>query len=164
MLKSPTRLCVEGFVSASSPAETSAIAQYQRNEPEEYADHIMFGRLGDPIVECIPMSKQRGEFCLDADATYTPGVRLYFDLHAIIRDGLGVRDGLHLAKVRDHLPLGPYLLGAIGAQDLRPDRLATEWTPRLFTEEADCLFGKRLRKSVSDCNGEMHRKDLSSKP
>jgi hypothetical protein len=147
MLKSTARLRAEGCVSTPLPAETSEVAQYQDGEPAEYADHIMFGQPGNPVVECIIVSKQRGSFCLDADARYTPGVRLYFDLHAIIRDGLGVRDGLHLVKVRDHLPLARYLLGVVGVEDIHSDRPGEEWTPRLFTEEADRTFQQRWRPS-----------------
>jgi hypothetical protein len=104
---------------------------------------IVFGHPGKPIVECVLASKQRGDFCLDPDARYTPGVRLYLDLHAIIRNGLGVRDGLHLVKVRDHLPLAPYLLDTVGPADIRSGRSGEEWTPRLFTEAADGVFQQR---------------------
>ena len=164
MLKSTARLRAEGHLSAFSSVETSAVAHYQQNEPEEYADYIMFGHLGNPVVECITVSKQCGDFSLDPDARYTPGVRLYFDLHAIIRDGLGVRDGLHLVKVRDHLPFTPYLLGTVGVQDIAAGAPGKEWTPRLFTQEADRIFEQRRRRSVGDRNGEIDGKDLSSKP
>jgi hypothetical protein len=164
MLRSTARLRAEGHPSACSSAETSEVAHYQQNEPEEYADYIMFGHLGDPVVECITMSKQCGDFRLDADARYTPGVRLYFDLHAVVRDGIGVRDGLHLVKVRNHLPLTPYLLGTVGVEDIATGGSGREWTPRLFTQEADRIFEQRGRRSVGDCSCEIDGKDLSSKP
>jgi hypothetical protein len=98
-------------------------------------------------------SKQAGDFRLDPDTSYTPGVRLYFDLHAIIRDGLGVRDGLHLVKVRNHLPLTPYLLGAVGLEDVAAGDPGKDWTPRLFTQQADRIFEQRGCRSVGDCGG-----------
>lgn len=164
VLKSAARLRAEGSPSSSSSAETSAVALYQQNEPEEYADYIMFGHVGNPVVECIMASKQCGTFRLDPDATYTPGARLYFDLHAIIRDGLGVRDGLHLVKVRNHLPLTPYLLGAVGSEDVAAGDPGKDWTPRLFAQEADRIFEQRLRRSVGNCAGETDGEDLSSRP
>ena len=146
MLKSAARLRAEGYLSASPLPETSELSGYYCGEPGEYADYIMFGGLGHPSVESILVSKERGSFCLDRDVRYEPGVRLYLDLHAVIRDGLGVRDGLHLAKVRDHLPLTPYLIHAIGVADIQGDRLQ-EWTPRLFTQEADRAFQQQWRRS-----------------
>jgi hypothetical protein len=145
MLKSTARLHAEGCLPASPPAETSELAEYYRGEPEEYADYIMFGGLGHPAVESIVASKERGYFCLDSDVRYEPGVRLYFDLHAVIRDGLGVRDGLHIAKVRNHLPLKPYLLGAVGVEDIQ-DGASQDWTPKLFTREADRAFQRQRRQ------------------
>jgi len=163
ILKSATRLLEEGYVPAASPDDLSAVSQYQQYEPEEYADHIMFGHVGNPVVECVMASKQCGDFRLDPDAGYTPGVRLYFDLHTIIRDGLGVRDGLHLVKVRNHLPLTPYLLGVVGVEDVAAGEPGEHWTPRLFTQQADSVFEQRC-KSADDCGDETDREDSSSKP
>jgi hypothetical protein len=163
VLKSTARLRAEGSPAGSSSAEPSAVALYQQNEPEEYADHIMFGHVGNPAVECIMASKQCGDLRLDPDAGYTPGVRLYFDLHAIIRDGLGVRDGLHLVKVRNHLRLTPYLLGAVGLEDIAADGPGKDWTPRLFTQQADRSFEQQRCRPVGDCGGATNGRDLSSK-
>ena len=49
--------------------------------------------------EIVVASYQAGRFVMDGQASYAPGIRLYFDSHRIIRDGLGTRDGLHLIKV-----------------------------------------------------------------
>lgn len=131
--------------SARLPREEKAeealteIDHYNRNEPPEYAEYIMFGTPGTPAPELIVLSKLLGRFCMDADVPYEPGVRLYLDNHRIIRDGLGVRDGLHQIKVHDQLPLAPYLLAAISVADLAP----AAWTPRRFTEEADRCFSQR---------------------
>ena len=59
--------------------------------------------------------------CIEPDAVYTPGVRLYFDVKKIIEDKIATRDGLHLLKVRGRLPLKPYLLAAITADDFSKD-------------------------------------------
>jgi hypothetical protein len=75
----------------------------------------------------------------DENATYEPGVRLYFDNHRIIEDGLGVRDGLHLMKVHRRLPLEPYLLAAVRAADLDPVREGG-WTLRSFVARANAAL------------------------
>jgi hypothetical protein len=137
MLKSTARLRKEGAWPPARRSAPSPIAQYQRDEPRDYHAHIMFGELGQYWPELIVLSKHTGAFCTDSEVAYTPGVRLYLDLHAIIRDGLGVRDGVHQVKVHDHLPLVPYLLGAVTAEDLVLQEPARTWTPRTFTEAAD---------------------------
>lgn len=118
----------------------SAVAQYLQNEPPEYDDYIMFGEMATTMSENIVASFQSGNFASDADAVYTPGVRLYFDNHRIIGDNRATRDGLHTMKVHQRLPLSPYLLAAIGVDDLDPRREIKAWTPRLFVEKSDTVF------------------------
>jgi len=71
---------------------------------------------------------------------YDPGVRLYFDGHRIIRDGLAVSDGLHTLKVYDHLPLDPYLVAAVSVRDSDPEAKVEVWTPWTFLNRANECF------------------------
>lgn len=50
----------------------------------------------------------------------------------MIRDSLIVRDGLHGAKVHDHLPLDPYLVASVTPADLDPEGEIAVWTPKSF--------------------------------
>ena len=118
----------------------SEVGQYLQNEPPEYGDYIMFGEIGSTTPERIVASYQAGKFVVDDDAAYEPGVRLYLDNHRIIRDNRITRDGLHTVKVHRQLPLSPYLLAAIRAIDLDPQREVKAWTPRMFAEKSDEVF------------------------
>jgi hypothetical protein len=108
-------------------------------EPVDYSDYIMLDVLNG-CGEIVVNSRQLGYVCTDPDAVYTPGVRLYFDVRKMIRDKTVVRDGLHLLKVRDRLPLAGYLIAVISAEDF-PEKI--KWTPTLFTEKANQLFYDR---------------------
>jgi hypothetical protein len=55
-----------------------------------------------------------------------------------------VRDGPHPIKVRDSLPLAPYLLAAVTASDLAEQAEGAAWTPRRFTEAANLIFAERF--------------------
>ncbi len=78
------------------------------NDPEDYSDYIMFNN-GGFSAELVVSSKQKGFICMDTDAEYNAGARLYFDAAKIAGDGLLVRDGAHL-KVKDILQLDKYLI------------------------------------------------------
>lgn len=108
-----------------------------------------------------------GGFCLNADAAYLPGMRLYFDLHRIIRYGIAVRDGLHLPKMRDQLPLIPYLLDPIGAEDVNTDDAGSDWTPQSFVEDADRAFQRRRFRHANghgDGNGSRPSPEANAEP
>lgn len=62
------------------------------------------------------------------------------DVRKMIRDNIAVRDGLHLLKVKNCLPLADYLLAAISSEDFQEEM---KWTPTLFTEKANQLFFDR---------------------
>lgn len=72
-------------------------------------------------------------------------MRLYFDNHRVIESGLAVRDGLHVIKVHDQLPLEGFLIASIGAADVDPEGAIREWTPAAFVEKADALFRDAFR-------------------
>jgi hypothetical protein len=118
------------------------IAFEQLGEPPEYREYIVLGGMESIGCENVVASHQKGYVFTDENAPYTPGIRLYFDLHSIIKDGLAVRDGLHLIKVRDHLRLEPYLVAAIGIRDLDPGGGVSKWTPGSFLEAANDFFRK----------------------
>ena len=128
---------------APDSSELSEVARYYRGEPAECGDYVMLGGVGGTSPEAVLASKQAGRFVLDEDAIHEPGVRLYFDNHRIITDGLGTRDGVHLIKVYQHLPLTPYLLAAISVDDVQLENNAQMWTPRTFVAKANEAFSDK---------------------
>jgi hypothetical protein len=120
----------------------SEIERYYQGEPSEYTDYIMFSGMGS-TPEKVVASHKAGRFVSDENEVYEPGIRLYFDNHRIIADGLGTRDGLHLIKMHRRLPLAPYLLAAVSVQDLDPEGKIEAWTIRLFVERANEAFRRR---------------------
>ncbi len=108
-------------------------------EPPDYSDYIMLDVLNG-CGELVVNSRQLGYVCTDPEVFYIPGVRLYFDVRKLIRNKIAVRDGLHLLKVKDRLPLADYLVAVISAEDF-PGEM--KWTPTLFTEKANQLFFDR---------------------
>jgi hypothetical protein len=115
-------------------------------EPPDYAEYVMLGDACHIGAELVVSSQQKGRILTDENAPYRPGVRLYVDAHRLITDGLGVRDGAHLLKVHDHLPLSPYVRLCVGAADIDPDGRVHEWTPRTFFDAANALF----RTAIAD--------------
>ena len=92
--------------------------------------------------EHVVSSQQKGRIVTQEDLPYEPGVRLYFDLPRILAAGLGVRDGTHVTKVRDHLPLHPYMVAAVGVDQVATADGTPSWTPRTFLEAANAYFGQ----------------------
>ena len=113
-------------------------------EPEDYAQYIMFSSVDAIGPEHVVASRSKGDIFTEENTPYTPGVRLYVDGHRIIRDGLAVWDGVHFLKVRDRVPLEPYLLAAVTTSDLDLERGASEWTPRTFLDAATAHFRARF--------------------
>lgn len=62
---------------------------------------------------------------------------MYFDAQKIAADGKLVRDGLHY-KVKDYLPLNPYLLGTATKDNV--DLPDMECSPVNFSQAADKMF------------------------
>lgn len=108
-------------------------------EPEDYSDYIMLDVL-EGCGELVVNSRNLGYISTDPDIKYMPGVRLYFDAEAIIKDGYGIRDGLHILKVKDKLSLEKYLIDWVSTESFRKK----EWTPSTFTSEANKYFLERL--------------------
>ncbi|HEX3044577.1 MAG TPA: hypothetical protein VHY08_07465 [Bacillota bacterium] len=131
-LKSLRRLINEGI-------EMIGIGLEPLGEPEDYIDYVMFDTLNG-CSEIVVSSRQKGMICLDPNAPYFPGVRMYFDAHAIIHDGLIVRDGAHVLKVDDRLPLKPYLKMVLNESNVPYVNKERIWTPTLFTEAANKNF------------------------
>ena len=132
-LQSLAKLSVRG-------AYTGGLGLDTFGEPEDYAHYIALGRIYGTGAEHVVASHQKGRIITDDDAEYQPGARLYFDGHRIIQDGLAVRDGVHLLKVRERLPLVPYLCAAVGVKEVDPHGSVSAWTPRLFLERANAHF------------------------
>lgn len=106
------------------------------HEPKDYSDYIMLD-VPNGCGELVVNSRNLGYVCIDPNINYQPGVRLYFDMKKMIADRIIRRDGLHLAKVKDRLPLEKYLIAAITPDDFD---VTIQWTPTLFTEKANQLF------------------------
>lgn len=106
-------------------------------DPAEFSDYIMFG--GGVTGEIVVNSKQKGKIVMDTAAEYLTGARLYFDFERIAADGLLIRDGVHV-KVRDILPLKPYLLWAATWETVGLANRKS--TPKKFAEMADTQFYK----------------------
>ena len=102
-------------------------------DPAELRDFILFG--GGVTGEIVVNSRQKRRIEMDVHSEYTPGARLYFDMRKIAEDGLLVRDGSEM-KVRDKLPLAPYLLYAATAALLE----GAPATPHSFARLADLHF------------------------
>lgn len=132
-LRSLARLRGEGL-----DARGVGLAEFR--EPDDYAEYVMFSRHDHIAAEHVVASQAAGKMITEEDAPYQPGVRLYFDAHRIILDGLAVRDGLHVLKVHDHLPLNPYLITAICMSDVDPNGEVHVWTPRTFLDRANEWF------------------------
>jgi len=102
------------------------------SEPADYAEYIILANAGAMAPEFVVASRNANRLMTEPDTPYTPGARLFFDGHRLIRDGLIVRDGLHGAKVHDHLPFEPYLVAAVTPADMDPKGEITAWTPKSF--------------------------------
>jgi hypothetical protein len=109
-------------------------------EPMDYSDYIMLDKL-DGCGELVVNSRQLGYVCTDGSALYTPGIRLYFDAHKIIEDGLAVRDGLHILKVEKQLSLEKYLK-MIVTEEMALEEM--NWTPTSYTEWSNEYFLKHV--------------------
>lgn len=104
-------------------------------EPKDYSDYIMLDIL-DGCGELVVNSHQLGYVCTNPHMEYKPGVGLYFDAHKIIQNGLGVRDGLHILKVKNRLFLAKYMVMSVNEQMLKPNI----WTLTTYTENANNYF------------------------
>lgn len=120
------------------------IGLFSFGEPADYADYVMLGSALGIGPEHVVSSQQKGFLITEEDTPYTPGVRLYFDGHRIIRDGLAVSDGLHLVKVRDHLPLEPYLTAAVIVSDVDLAGDVQTWTPWTFLNASNVWFMEKV--------------------
>jgi len=125
-----------------------AIGEVLLNDPPDYAEHVALGLIENIGPEFVLACRQAGRMLPSPDTAYTPGVRLYFDAHQIIRAGLAVRDGLHPLKVRDRLPLNPYLVAALTAADLPPLPAGQRWTTTLFRDRANEAFAVRVEQTT----------------
>lgn len=103
-------------------------------EPDDYSDYVMLDIL-EGCGELVVNSRQLGYVCTNPDMEYKPGVRLYFN-EVLINDGLAVRDGLHILKIKDKLPLNKYLVERVSSELFN----INNWTPSTFTNIANKYF------------------------
>ncbi len=144
MLKSWNLLKAEKTITEEQPIGI------QLGDPADFSNYIMFG--GGITGEIVVNSKQQGKIVMDVDAEYTTGARLYFDAKRMAQDGLLVRDGCHL-KVRDTLPLKPYLIWAATWDTIG---LTSQLSvPRIFAEQSDKQFkiiASQYKQEMNGCN------------
>ncbi len=114
-------------------------------EPIDYSDYVMLDSLNG-CGELVVNSRNLGYVCIDPNAYYIPGVRLYFDVRKMFADEIVTRDGLHIVKIKDRLPLKDYLLTSVTSKDFDNK---IQWTPTLFTEKANELFYLEYEKAGS---------------
>lgn len=107
-------------------------------DPKDFSNYIMFGK--NIAGELVVNSKQQGKIVMDGNAEYLTGARLYLDMKRIVEDGLAVRDGAHL-KVKDKLPLNPYLLMCATWENVGLESRVS--TPKIFSAKANKMFYKR---------------------
>ncbi|MCL1965160.1 MAG: hypothetical protein FWF69_08895 [Firmicutes bacterium] len=119
LLKSPNRLKKEGY-------SVHPIGLEPLGEPDDYLDHIMFANDG-VAPELVVNSRLRGRVNCDQHALYLPQARLYLDGHKMVSDGLIVRNVASM--VFDNLPLKPYLLKTVTADDFTIPDSSAGWTP-----------------------------------
>ena len=137
-LKSWNRLYKEGFFTDEEPIGKLL------GDPLELRNYILFG--SGVTGEIVVSSKEKHRIEMDWDQPYRPGARLYFDMKRIAEDGLLIRDGSEI-KVKDMLPLKPYLIWAATAKELDLEQETV--TPRQFAEKADRYFREHFRPDFS---------------
>ena len=106
-------------------------------DPDEFRQYIMFGK--GISSEIVVSSKLSGFINMNFDAPYHTGARLYFDADKMAQDGLLIRDGGHI-KVKDTLPLAPYLIWAATWEKLHMNSPIS--TPAIYAKKADAQFHK----------------------
>lgn len=109
-------------------------------EPSDYSDYIMLDVLNG-CGELVVNSRNLGYVCTEPNISYSPGIRIYFDMYEIIHNGLAVRDGLHILKVLNELPLYPYMKMSIDKTMLAKQSV---WTPTDFTSSSNEYFLNNL--------------------
>ena len=77
--------------------EDNETNRYLRSEPPEYREYIMFGGMTGSS-ELVLASYRARKFIMDENAEYRPGVRIYVKNYEIIKDKIGIRDGIHTMK------------------------------------------------------------------
>ncbi len=113
-------------------------------DPPDFEEYVMLGKIDSIGPEYVVASQQAGHLLPEPESVYEPGVRLYFDGHAIIHASLAVRDGMHETKVRGRLALDPYLVCAIRAEDVDPAGEVAQWTTSRFLAAANERFGEAV--------------------
>ena len=109
----------------------------QLGDLEDYRDYIMFSD-GHVMAEVVVSSRQKGYIEMDIHQEYETGARLYLDGEAMARDGLLIRDGAHLPKVKDSLRLADYLIWVSTWEVLALDQQLS--TPAAFTKLSNARF------------------------
>jgi len=146
--------CVKSLAALQEEGKKiSGLGRDELGEPVDYADYVVLGRIDEVKAEHVVSSRQKRRIVTEADVPYQPGVRLYFDNHRIIAAGLATRDGLHLTKVRNRLPLSRYMVASVRVSEFP----SQTWTPRAFWEAANALFIRKVGARTTPTIGSRRR-------
>lgn len=109
----------------------------QLKDPQDFRNYVMLGGFNHNN-EIVVMCKEYGKLVFDENKTYNPGARIYIDAAKLAKDGLLLRDGIHL-KVKDEIDLSEYMIDVVTPSDFNEE----QFTPKKFSKMADNLFYSR---------------------
>jgi len=101
----------------------------------------------DRYAEHVIASKFHNKVITDEKTKYTPGGRFYFDSYQIIRDGIGIRDGIHSIKVKKEISLEKYLIYSIFLNEFGNKKYYTtgEFQKKCNKKFNDFLLRKKIK-------------------
>jgi len=128
------------YLTINTKIDSTEISKYQKNEPEEFSEYVMLGEV-EGNTELVIAMYQKDTFNISENEIYKPGARIYLDTEKMDRDGLIVRDGIHIGKVHKEIELNKYLIKTITVNDFP---FVEEWTPKKFKDACNSVIKKCL--------------------
>jgi hypothetical protein len=111
------------------------------NEPMDYYDLIEFGDMNYGYgSEMVVASKMQKRF-VNENEEYNPGGRIYIKKETLIKQD-GYIDFFDHCAVKGTLNLSDVKYEIISVKDF----VDKKWTPKMFYDEANNLFNKRMKK------------------
>lgn len=102
---------------------------------DDFSNYVMLSGVNQNN-EIISASKQFGRIIMDDSCEYIAGARFYLDAERLAKDGLILRDGVHL-KVKDFISLSKYMIWYSTADILG---INGKTTPKKFMELSNKKF------------------------
>jgi len=134
------KITADKYLNNSTKNEKHVIQKYKENEPIEFSEYVMLGKI-DGNTELVMSMFQRDSFYVTDEEEYLPGARIYLDSRKLDQDGLIVRDGMHIGKVFREISLDKYCIGIVRVTDLQHRDI---WTPKVFQDESNNKIEKCL--------------------